>query len=115
MRNSSAGFIDRSTARRRRRSPSPPPALRRASTASTSYLFKSWMAGHQGVYASFRGLCPAMTVRRHFTDEKLVGFKNWFENVITSGPFFSVSARFSSHSGSVENAPHFFSRSAIDS
>ena len=37
------------------------------------------------------------------------------ENVCTSGPFFSVSARLACHSGSLENAPHFFSRSAIDS
>ena len=27
----------------------------------------------------------------YFTDEKLVGFRNWFENVCTSGPSFSVS------------------------
>src|SRR5438270_208020 len=26
----------------------------------------------------------------HFTLEKLVGLRNWLENVITSGPFFSV-------------------------
>src|SRR6478672_6884247 len=32
--------------------------------------------------------------RGHFTLEKLVGLRNWFEKVMTSVPFFSVSPRF---------------------
>src|SRR4029077_9136010 len=53
--------------------------------------------------------------RGHLTLEKLVGFKNWLENVITSVPFLSVSPRLAIHSGSVEKAAHFCSRSAIES
>ena len=43
------------------------------------------------------------------------GCRNWLLSEATIWPLASVSARFSSHSGSVPKAPNFFSRSAIDS
>jgi len=67
----------------------------------------------RGVYGSLGGTRAAADIRDsvarserapprklHFTAKNLVGFRNWFENVITSGPFFSVSPRCAIHSGS---------------
>src|SRR4029077_9614110 len=53
--------------------------------------------------------------RDYFTDEKLVGARKLLAIEATIGPFFSVSARAFSHSGSAPNAPNFCSRSASDS
>ena len=49
------------------------------------------------------------------TEEKAVGTSIWLLALATICPSFSVSARFSSHSGSVAKAFHFRSRSASDS
>src|SRR5260370_18255281 len=51
----------------------------------------------------------------YFTDENGVGVSNVLVIEATIGPFFSVSARAASHSGSTPNLPIFASRSASDS
>jgi hypothetical protein len=51
----------------------------------------------------------------YFTKEKAVGCRNALPNELIRGPFCSVLARFSSHSGSVAKAVIFCSRSAIES
>src|ERR1700739_3084478 len=51
----------------------------------------------------------------HLTDESEVGARNELVIEATIGPFFSVSARAFSHSGSAPNLPIFASRSASDS
>ena len=50
-----------------------------------------------------------------FTDENEVGVSSVLVIEATIGPFFSVSARAFSQSGSAPNAPNFCSRSASDS
>src|SRR5438270_616924 len=91
------------------------PALRLAADAQQIPGVVAMAATSREVRYAWRRERPRRHAEPHFTAEKLVGFRNWFENVCTSGPFFSVSPRFAIHSGSVENAAHFFSRSAIDS
>ena len=56
-----------------------------------------------------------VSASRHVSPEKLVGCSSKFSTLKTSGPFFSLSAKASSSSGSACNAFHFSSRSANDS
>jgi len=51
----------------------------------------------------------------YFTDENEVGANSVLVIEATIAPFFSVSARAFSQSGSAPNAPNFCSRSASDS
>ena len=109
------------------------PAIRQKRSFSPSWMHSRkrsigrrcspiWLCGFSAVESLHGGEWPNLAKRAacaggdsYFTVEKAVGFKKALLNELMSGPFFSVSLRFSSHSGSAKKAVHFCSRSVIES